>query len=267
MTGISPYFALFAALVLYAAGTLVTFASLFTKLKSAQNGALGFMIAGWLAHTVWIGTICVRTHHPPLTNLPEAAAFMGWTLFAVELVLFIKYRVQAASFFVYPAVLILATVSAVVREPFAQMPQAMRSRIFTAHVLLSTIGVAALLVGLCFTILAFLQDRSLKRKTRGPLWEWIPSLSVCKMVGYRSLAIGFSVYTLGILSGILWSYRTTAEFMDLRVKQVSAVIAWVLFATLLQSYISGSYRSRRVVLVSVGAFVAVVVAILGIHHV
>jgi ABC-type uncharacterized transport system permease subunit len=264
---ISPWLALFAALALYAAGTLVAFAGLFTKVKGTQNVGLGFMIAGWLAHTVWIGTICVRTHHPPLTNLPEAAAFMGWTLFAVELVIFFKYRVQAASFFVYPLVLILATVSAVVREPFAQMPAAMRSRIFTTHVLFSTIGVAALLVGLCFTILAFLQDRSLKRKTRGPLWEWIPSLNVCRKVGYRALAIGFSVYTLGILSGILWSYRTTAELMDLRVKQVSAVVAWILFATLLQSYISGAWRSRRMVIVSAGAFVAVVVAILGIHHV
>jgi len=268
VSAISPYFVLFTALALYAAGTLVAFGSLFTREKSTQNLALGFMIAGWVAHTVWIGTICVRTHHPPLTNLPEAAAFMGWTLFGVELVLFIKYRVQAASFFVYPLVLILATISAVVREPFAQMDPALRSRLFTAHVLLSTVGVAALLVGLCFTLLAFLQDRSLKMKTRGPLWDWIPSLSVCKMVGYRALAIGFSVYTLGILSGIMWSYRTTAEFMDLRVKQVSAIVAWILFATLLQSYISGgAYRSRRVVFVSAGAFVAVVVAILGIHHV
>jgi ABC-type uncharacterized transport system permease subunit len=267
MSAISPYFALFTALVLYAAGTLVAFGSLFTREKRTQNLGLGFMIAGWAAHTVWIGTICARTGHPPLTNLPEAASFMGWTIFAVELILFFKYRVQAASFFVYPLVLILTTISAVVREPFAKMPPALRSRLFTTHVLLSTVGVAALLVGLSFTFLAFLQDRSLKRKTRGPLWEWIPSLSVCKMVGYRALAIGFSVYTLGILSGIMWSYRTTAEFMDLRVKQVSAMVAWILFATVLQSYISGAYRSRRVMLVSAGAFVAVVVAILGIHHV
>ena len=77
------------------------------------------MIAGFVAHTFWIGTICVRTHHPPLTNLPEAAAFIAWTVFRVELALFIRYRVHAASFFVYPLVLMLLTVSAVVSEPFA----------------------------------------------------------------------------------------------------------------------------------------------------
>lgn len=262
----SPNAALYAALVLYGIGTLLALATLFSRDRRPQLIALGFMIAGFLSHTIWIGGICVRTGHPPLTNLPEASAFMSWTVFAVELVLFIRYRVHAASFFVYPVVLILATIAAVVKEPFAKMAPGLRSNLFTAHILFSTIGVAALLIGLAFTVLAFLQDRSLKNKQRGALWDWIPSLNICKQLSYRALAIGFSIYTLGILFGILWSYRTTAELMDLRVKQIGAIVAWVLFAVLLQSYISGAYRARRTMLISAAAFVATLVAILGIHH-
>ena len=41
---------------------------------------------------------------------------MAWMVFAVELGLWIRYRVYAASFFVYPLVLLLLTVSAVVGE-------------------------------------------------------------------------------------------------------------------------------------------------------
>ena len=115
--------------------------------------------------------------------------------------------------------------------------------------------------------MAFLQDRSLRAKTRGRLWEWIPSLSICKLVSYRALAIGFSIYTGGLLAGVLWSYRVNAGLLDFRTKQIGAVVAWVLFATLLQSYISGVYRARRTILISAGAFIAMVVAMLGIHHV
>src|SRR5258706_5847906 len=262
----SPNATLYVALVLYAAGTLLALTTLFARDHRPQLMALGFMIAGFVSHTVWIAGICIRTHHPPLTNLPEASAFMSWTLFAVELVLFIRYRVHAASFFVYPLVLMLATVAAVVREPFAKMPQALRSNLFTAHIFFSTVGVAALFIGLAFTLLAFLQDRSLKRKQRGALWEWIPSLNICERLSYRSLAIGFSIYTLGLLFGILWQYRTSAELLDLRVKQIGALVAWVLFAALLQTYISGAYRARRTMLISACAFVATLVAILGIHH-
>jgi len=143
----------------------------------------------------------------------------------------------------------------------------LRSGLFTTHVFLSTVGVAALLVGLAFTALAFAQDRALKSKQRGPLWEWIPSLDVCRTISYHTLAVGFSIYTLGILAGILWSYRTTAELIDFRVKAIGGVVAWVLFAMLLQSFISGAYRARRTVVISACAFVAILIAMLGIHHV
>lgn len=263
---ISPNATLYAAIALYGAGTIVALASLFRKEKRLQLTGLVFMIAGFVAHTVWIGTICTKTGHPPITNLPETLSFVAWTIFLTELFLFMRYRVHAASFFVYPLVLILLTVTAVVREPFVQADPALRSRIFTAHLLFTTIGVAGLMIGLAFGVLAFLQDRSLKSKKPGRLWEWIPSLNVCKVVSYRALAIGFSIYTFGLLAGVMWSYRTTAELMELRTKQIGAVIAWILFAVLLQAYINGMYRNRRTMFISAGAFVAILVAMLGIHH-
>jgi ABC-type uncharacterized transport system permease subunit len=256
---------LYAALAFYALGTLAALASLFHGAKRLQNAGLVCMIAGFVAHTIWIGTICAATGHPPLTNLAEASSFIGWVVFAVELVLWIRYRVYAASFFVYPLVLLLLTLSAVVGENFAALDPELRSNLFTAHLLLSTLGVAGLLIGLAFGLLALMQDRMLKNKRQGRLWEWIPSLSICKRVSFRALAIGFSVYTVGLIAGVLWSYRTTAGFMELRAKPIAAVAAWVLFGILLQSYISNTYRRKRMLLVSAGAFIALVVAMLGIR--
>lgn len=256
---------LYVALACYMLGTAAALGSLFFAKQRLQNAGLVLMIGGFVAHTVWIGSICAKTGHPPLTNLAEIASFVAWTVFAVELALWIRYRVYAAVFFVYPLVLLLLTISAVAGESFRVLDPSLRSNVFTAHLLLSSVGVAALLIGLAFTLLAVLQDRSLKQKTQGRLWELIPSLSVCKTVSYRALAIGFSIYTIGLLAGVLWSYRTTAGLMDLRAKQIAAVTAWILFAVLLQSFISGAYRSKRTVFVSAGAFVAIVVAILGIR--
>ncbi|GAC1430930.1 MAG: cytochrome c biogenesis protein [Thermoanaerobaculia bacterium] len=264
MTHLAPTDTLYVALLCYGAGTVVALASLFTRDARPQRAALVLMIAGFAAHTFWIGTICVRTGHPPLTNLPETCAFMAWTIFAVELVLYLRYRVQAASFFVYPLVFILLAVAAVVGEPFAHLDPSLRSSLFTTHMLLSTVGVAALLIGLAFTLLAFVQDRALKSKRRGALWDMIPSLSVCKMVGYRALAIGFSIYTLGLIAGVIWSYRTTADLMVPSVKEIGAIVAWIFFAILLQSFINGAYRSPRTVFFSACAFVATMVAVLGI---
>jgi ABC-type uncharacterized transport system permease subunit len=256
---------LYLALACYALGTLAALLSLLVRETRLQHAGLVLMIAGFVSHTVWIGTICAATGHPPITNLSESVSFVAWVVFAAELALWIRYRVYAAAFFVYPLVLLLLTLSAVVGENFRVLDPELRSNVFTAHLFLSTVGVAGLLIGLAFSLLAMLQDRSLKRKTRGPLWEWIPSLDVCKKLSYRALSIGFSIYTLGLLAGVIWSYRTNAEFMDLRVKQIGAVTAWVLFAILLQSYMSNTYRRKRTLLVSVFAFVAILVAMMGIH--
>src|SRR6202040_252960 len=101
----SPYSMLYLALAFYAAGTLVALVSLFARERRLQHTGLALMIGGGGRHTIWIGTICARTGHPPLTNLPEAASFVAWTVFLAELVLFIRYRIHAAAFFVYPLVL------------------------------------------------------------------------------------------------------------------------------------------------------------------
>ena len=260
----TPTAILYTALLFYAAGTIAALVSLATRGKRPQLAGLVLMVVGFVAHTVWIGTICARTHHPPLTNLPEAASFVGWTVFAVELGLYIRYRVYAASFFVYPLVFLLLSISAVIGDPFRHMDPSLRSSLFEAHLLLSTVGVAGLLIGLAFTVLAFVQDRALKSKKRGAFWELIPSLNVCKTVSYRALTIGFGVYTLGLIAGFLWSYRTTADLMVPNAKELGAVIAWIFFAILLQNFVTGAYRAKQMIVVSACAFVAIVVAILGI---
>ena len=255
---------LYVALALYTLGTLIALESLVTRDRRPQHAALLVMIVGFVVHTFWIGLICSRTGHPPITNLPEMAAFLSWTIFAVELALYIRYRVYAAAFFVYPLVLFLLAVPAVLGEPFKHMDPALRSGLFTAHILLTTLGIAGLLTGLSFTLLAFMQDRALKSKRRGPLWEWIPSLDVCRSLSYKSLAIGFSVYTVGLIAGVMWSFRGAEGPAGLRVKEIGAIVAWMLFAALLQSFIGSSFRGKRTIYISGFAFVAIIVAILGI---
>lgn len=254
-----------ATLILYGLGTLAALISLVNRSEKLQRGALVAMLIGFVAHTVWIGTICARTGHPPLTNLPEAASFLAWLTLAVEIILALRYKVLAASFFVYPLVLLLMIVSAVVGESFH--PRTDMASLFVAHLLLTTIGLAALLLALAFFALYRVQERALRKKSRGPLYDWIPSLQVCDLLSYRSLSIGFGIYTLGIIAGFLWSYKTTAGLLSMNAKVLGAVAAWVLFAVLLQSYINNTFRTPKTMVVSVAAFVSIIIAIFGIQHV
>ena len=263
----SPSFPLYLALGLYAAGTLLVLGSLVFRAHGWQKAALVLMGAGFLAHTVWIGVICSKSGHPPITNLPETTSFIAWTILLVKMVLWLRYRVDAASFLIYPLVFLLLGVSAIIGEPYKPLAADLRSNIFITHLLLTAIGIAALLVAIGFTVLYQVQERSLQTKKRGALWEWIPSLRVCDLVSYRSLTIGFAIYTLGIVAGILFSYRTAETPWTPGVKEYGAFAAWVMFAALLQSYLAGSYRARRTLLIAAFAFISLFVSLLGIARV
>ena len=264
----SPSFPLYLALALYGAGTLTALLSL--QLRPAdrlQRAAALVMGLGWLAHTVWIGTICSQTGHPPITNLPESVSFIAWTILGVQLVLWLKYRIEGAAFFIYPLVFLLLSLAAIVHEQFRPLDPELRSNLFIAHLLLSSVGVAALLIGVGFTVLYQMQERAIRSKKRGALWNWVPSLRVCDLVSYRALSIGFAIYTLGILAGVIWSYRSSESVLTPGVKEIGAFVAWLMFAALLQSYIAGSYRTRKTLVIAAVAFVSILVSIFGIQHV
>lgn len=261
-----PTFTLAAALLLYALACGIVLFSLIRREGRFQNAAFALMCAGFVAHTMWIGVVCVRTNHPPLTNLPEAAAFISWTILAIEIFLFVRYRIHAVAFFIYPLVLLLLAITAIVRERYVELAASAQSNLFVAHSFLATVGIAALMIGLVFTLLYQVQERALREKRRGALYEWIPSLQLCDTLSYRSLAIGFTVYTLGLLAGLMWALRKSSAAASVGAKEIAAVIAWVFFAALLQSYLAGSFRTRRNLVISAAAFLSIIVAVLGIHH-
>lgn len=258
---------LLAALALYGIASAIVLAALNGRSRRLETVATVLMAAGLVSHTIWIGTICVRTGHPPLTNLPEITGFLGWTLLSTKLLLKFRFRVDAASFFVYPLVFVLLLISALVGERYAPIDGEVRSVLFVGHLLVTTLGMAAMLMGSVFTWLYHLHQHYLKSKRRGKLYDWIPSLQLCDFLSFRWLAVGFTLYTVGIIAGVLWAYRTAGDSFALRSKELGAILAWLLFAALLQSYINGSFRMRRNLVVSLAATISLGIALTGISHV
>ncbi len=265
MNLLTPNTFLYAAIALYGLAAVAVLVALVRKVERPPSFAFGLALIALVSHTIFIGTICSRTGHPPLTNLPEAMTFIAWVVMVVQVVLLFRYKIEAASFFVYPLVVLLLTVAAVITDPLTPLPPEDSSKLFIGHLLLTSVGVAALLLALAFALLYNMQERAIKAKRRGVFYDWIPSLKVCDLVSYRSLAIGFVIYTAGILTGILWSYQRRPEPTELGAKEVGAAIAWVFFALLLQNHMSGSFRTRKTVVLAALAFFSILVALFGIQ--
>jgi ABC-type uncharacterized transport system permease subunit len=265
-TMVSPNLSLYLTIAIYAVAAGLVFLSLLTRREQLQKLATTLILIGFVGHTIWIGTICSTTHHPPLTNLPEAASFIGWVLIVVELALLFRYKVQAAAFFVYPLVVILLATAAIVSEPFSPPNPDQTSKIFIGHLLLTMVGVAALLIGLAFGALYQIQDRAMKAKRRGILYEWVPNLRVLDLVSYRAMVVGFAIYSAGIMAGVLFAYNRHGALTTFGPKESGALVAWVAFAAMLQSHLSGTFRTKKTAGIALVAFLAIVVSIFGISR-
>ena len=260
---------LYTATALYGIGTSIAIGGMFARSRrAAQDVAFAIMAIGFVAHTMFIGTVCIRTGHPPLLNLGEVASFIAWTVLLIDGVLYVTKRVDATAIVVYPLAFALLLVAAIAGDPFAPADASHRAPLFTAHVLLSTVGVALLFIGFGFSILATVEHRSLKARTQGRLWESIPSLAVCTWLSDRSLATGLVIYSAGVAAGLFWSMQTNAGLRDWGAKQTGAIVAWALFTLVVQSHFTGILSARRTTLaLSAVAFIAVVISIFGIAHV
>ena len=52
-------------------------------------------------------------------------------------------------------------------------------------------------------------------------------------IGYRSIAIGFPVFTLGaLIFAMIWAQNSVDTFLGLGSKEVWALIAWLFYAAL-----------------------------------
>jgi ABC-type uncharacterized transport system permease subunit len=94
-----------------------------------------------------------------------------------------------------------------------------------------------------------------KSKRPGRLFARLPSLDLIDKAGYRLAVWGFVFLSLAIATGSLVSREATGTTLPLAPKQGFAILAWALFATMIQARLVAGWRGRRVALLVITGFV------------
>ena len=94
----------------------------------------------------------------------------------------------------------------------------------------------------------------------------MPSLDLLDRINYRLITVGFSLLTLGMLTGGLWIFldpKLKAAVHDPKI--LWTVSTWVLYAVLLNGRALVGLRGRKAALMSVAGFAMVVVTFVGVN--
>lgn len=131
------------------------------------------------------------------------------------------------------------------------------------HTGLALASYAAFLLA-CVSAMAYLwQEHRLKTKDPRLVWQRSSSLEALDRLNYWSVVTGFLLFTCGIALGLRLATQAWPAIWD--TKLLGAVIAWLLYATLVYLRATSTLRGRRVALLSVLGFLLVIFLFVGIN--
>jgi cytochrome c-type biogenesis protein CcsB len=245
------------ALVLYFVGFAHSVLTALKKKQTFFGPALIAVCAGFVLQVLSIVLRAMEVHYLPLTQQYEAFSFFGALATLGFLIAYAKYRIASLSVFAFPLIFIMTFIANLVYTPAESIPSILRSNWIYIHPPLLFLGYAAMLIAIAAAIMYLIQERALKSKHPVRFYNWLPSLDVCDDLAYRSLAIGFPLITLGIITGALWAQGLGIDWAR-DAKVVFSFLTWLIYLLLIFYRLSG-WRGRKAAYLSIVGFIGVLV--------
>jgi len=253
------------ALGLYFVGLLHSVFSTLNKKQTFFRPALGAVCAGFICHVASIIFGAMEVQYLPLTQRYEAFSFFGSLATLGFLIAYAKYRIASLSVFAFPVIFIMTFVANLFYDPSGSIPPVLRSNWLYIHTPLVFLGYAALFIAFAAAIMYLIQERELKSKHPTRFHNRLPSLEVCDDLAYRSLAIGFPLITLGIISGALWAQEVWGIWVG-DVKVLFSFVTWFVYLLLIHYRLIAGWRGRKAAYLSIVGFIGVMVSFLGANY-
>ena len=253
------------AAALYLAAGVGAILGLLLPAPRVLRGARWGLALGALAQAAAFGTLHRLDRAPALTDLRMAIAVMAWLGVLFTLVLLTRYRLPG---FVPPVAFVgfLSAFGATLAgsEPATRM--AAFGSIPHAHVLLASAGFAALGVAALAGTFYLLEHRALKRRRSlaGRIPLPLPSLETLDQVNRIALVLGFSLLTLGVLTGLLWLEDQSGQLVSGSLHEAWTVVAWMIYLGLVLLRFAGRQGARQAAASAVAGFAFLLFAVVGV---
>jgi ABC-type transport system involved in cytochrome c biogenesis permease subunit len=101
----------------------------------------------------------------------------------------------------------------------------------------------------------------LKLKTFGAFFHRLPPLSTVDDIGQTAVGVGFTLLSFGIVTGVVMTSLQTGRMWHGDPKELSALVTWVLYLTMI--HYRDKWRGRRAAWVGVVGFALVLFTFLG----
>nr|YP_008082458.1 cytochrome c heme attachment protein [Taiwania flousiana]AGL11304.1 cytochrome c heme attachment protein [Taiwania flousiana]AVR43494.1 cytochrome c heme attachment protein [Taiwania cryptomerioides] len=283
--------------------TLIYWGTLVYQSEELSNSGGKGMIVTFICITGVLVTRSLYSGHLPLSNLYESFMFLSWTSSMIHIVIEVRGQdawwlgaITAPSAMLTHGFATLGLPDKM--QQSAMLVPALQSHWLMMHVSMILLSYATLLCGSLSSI-AFLaimaqinqkillnmknsflrsflfnenvyshdqEKKELKHNFCFPFQnyrKWILTNQLDQL-SYRAIGLGFSLLTIGILSGAVWANEAWGAYWSWDPKETWALITWIIFAIYLHTRIHRGWKGDKPAIVASLGFILVWICYLGV---
>lgn len=235
------------------------------------NVATGMVWLGVVTQAVamimrWVESYRMGIGHAPLSNMYESLGFFGWCVMIAYLVVEYRFKQKAVGAFVSPlAFVILAANALLFPDQIQPLVPALQSNWLIAHVVTSFVAYGSFAVSFGVSIMYLVKNRAERMGGEGSLVSLFPESKMLDEVNYKSVAVGFPLLSLGIITGAAWANYAWGTYWSWDPKETWSLITWFIYAAYLHARLTRGWQGRRAAILSIVGFSAVIFTYFGVN--
>jgi len=252
-------------ILFYMLSTVAYFAFLFLQKDNAQRIGYYLILAGFACHTATIFFGFAKSGYLPVGNLRETLLLAGWAVAGGFLIFQYKFNLKILGIFAAPTIsLIVVLATLVPSEPY-QTTKIFKNFWLISHVMAIFFGEAFFTLAAGLGVLYLIQENAIKTKRHRFFFKRLPSLDLLDSSGYACIVVGFSLLTLGLVTGLVYAKSYWGRFWSWDPKEVWSAITWIFYAVLLHERLTVGWRGRRSAIMAIIGFGVIMFTFLGVN--
>jgi cytochrome c-type biogenesis protein CcsB len=231
-----------------------------TSIAGAAGNAAGIALR-------WVESYRMGIGHAPLSNLYESLVFFACVLAIIYLVVEWRTQSRVISAFTAPLACLAmayASLSPNISDRIQPLIPALKSNWLIAHVITCFIGYAAFAVAFGLSIMYLFKQREDSAETGG-MTARLPSRPVLDELSHQMIMFGFLFLTTGIITGAVWANSAWGRYWGWDPKETWSLITWFIYATLLHARMMRGWHGKRIAVLSIVGFMAVMFTYFGVN--
>jgi len=247
----------------YVAGAMLAFAAVLFNRQKWMRWVPHLALLGLVLHLAAMHRLWTDGGQFALEDRPAQLSFLAWAAVLVYLLATYFYRLEILGVLILPLAVILLLISNLLPLDVILVPAPMQPGLLFFHITVAILGVAALFLAFGASVVYLIQERGLKAKRAPLMFGRLPSLQRCDSAGNLAMLWGFPLLTLAIITGTIWSANERAAYWAHLPRETFSLLAWVLLGIILYARLVTGWRGRKAAYLTIVAFAAILIRMLG----